>query len=102
MGFTTFTVRLQCASADNATHAPWGGTRLSCLLTCPCGWWAMQDPADEDEQARVMSQAQALLDCTADLVEHCGVLATVDVLQVTPFQGLSTYLKSPAISAFCH
>ena len=30
-----------------------------------------------------MSQAQALLDCTADLVEHCGVLAAVDVLQVT-------------------
>ena len=29
-----------------------------------------------------MSQAQALLDCTADLVEHCGVLAAVDVLQV--------------------
>ena len=43
----------------------------------------IQDPSNEDEQARVMSQAQALLDCTADLVEHYGVLAAVDVLQVT-------------------
>ena len=28
----------------------------------------LQDPADKDEQARVMSQAQALLECVADLV----------------------------------
>lgn len=40
----------------------------------------LQDPADEDEQAKVMSQAQALLDCVADLVSHCGVLAAVDML----------------------
>ena len=48
---------------------------------------------DEDEQARVMSQAQALLDCTADLVEHCGVLAAVDVLQVIPLQGVWSPLE---------
>ena len=41
----------------------------------------LQDPADEDEQARVMSQAQALLDCVADLVVHCGVTGAVAVLQ---------------------
>ena len=29
-----------------------------------------------------MSQAQALLDCAADLVVQCGVLGAVDVLQV--------------------
>ena len=49
----------------------------------PCCMLVIQDPSNEDEQARVMSQAQALLDCTADLVEHYGVLAAVDVLQVT-------------------
>ena len=43
--------------------------------------WCLQDPADEDEQARVMSQAQALLDCVADLVAHCGVAGAVAVLQ---------------------
>ena len=28
-----------------------------------------------------MSQAQALLDCVADLIVHCGVTGTVDILQ---------------------
>lgn len=28
-----------------------------------------------------MSQAQALLDCVADLIVHCGVLQTVGILQ---------------------
>lgn len=41
-----------------------------------------------------MSQAQALLDCTADLVEHCGVLAAVDVLQVTLLAMFQSFLHN--------
>ena len=56
--------------------------RSKCSMLIAFCMLVIQDPSNEDEQARVMSQAQALLDCTADLVEHCGVLAAVDVLQV--------------------
>lgn len=41
-----------------------------------------QDAEDEGEQARVKGQAQALLDCAADLVAQAGLQSAVDLLQV--------------------
>ncbi len=40
----------------------------------------LQDPQDEEEQSRVRSQAQALLDCVADLVVHSGLQGAVALL----------------------
>jgi hypothetical protein len=59
---------------------------------------SVQDPADEEEQAKVMSQAQALLDCVADLIVHCGVLSTVDILQEGVQLSRRTSLDCPADS----
>lgn len=59
---------------------------------------SMQDPADEEEQAKVMSQAQTLLDCVADLIVHCGVLSTVDILQEGVQLSRRTSLDCPADS----
>ena len=42
-----------------------------------------QDAEDEEEQARVKGQAQALLDCAADLVVEGGLQSAVDLLQVS-------------------
>lgn len=40
----------------------------------------VQDPEDEDEQSRVRSQAQALLDCVADLIVHSGLQGAINLL----------------------
>lgn len=39
-----------------------------------------QVPENEDEQHRVRGQAQSLMDCVADLIEHCGVRGAYDLL----------------------
>ena len=46
----------------------------------------------------MMSQAQALLDCVADLIVHCGVLSTVDILQEGVQLSRRTSLDCPADS----
>ncbi|KAK9916670.1 hypothetical protein WJX75_005528 [Coccomyxa subellipsoidea] len=40
----------------------------------------VEDPEDEDEQSRVRSQAQALLDCVADLIVHSGLQGAINLL----------------------
>ena len=50
----------------------------------------MQDSGDEGEQRRVAAEAQLLLDCVADLVQHKGLKATQVQINDKSYDGCSS------------
>lgn len=60
-----------CTATERVVRVTFSGGLIALLV---------QDPEDEEEQHRVRSQAQALLDCVADLVVHSGLQGAINLL----------------------